>query len=434
MRTITAYLKRVAKNNAAIVIAASAALLISGVLALGYYLWGLTTEWLDCNWHPLAPERDRHYLSGDFHLVRYSLAPQWTPDGTHIVFVAEGYEAYPEGVVGPGPEYPSRRIYVVAADGSSLWTISDTGADYVIDDSPSISPDGSRVAYSTYNHVNDKKRYFDIETAALDGSDRQRLTRKAGLDMAPGWLSNSDRIAFRREASSNCAHDFSDSGFYTMKPSGSDVRRVLPKKSVGQDKYHGTWAWSPDEERIAVTEQYGNRLKPSHITVEQTALDVVNADGSDRKRLAEDVAGKVWLSSPEWSPDGAHIAFTRFQDDRVKLLTIGADGSGLSEVADVPENGRSLSWSPDGSQIMYVSTANDLYLVEMDGSEVLNLGSRVYASWSPDGSRIAVAELRIPFVSDPANKAVLYTMASDGSDRQVLVRRNEGGNLVAVKR
>ncbi len=426
MRAITVDLKRVAKSKAAIVLVISAVL-----LTLGYYLWGLTTEWLNCDFRPLALERAPDFtgVSEDFVVKRHSLSPQWTPDGKHIVFVAEGEAAYPEGIITAGNEYPTRRIYVVAADGSSLWTISDTSADYVIDDSPSISPDGNRVVYSAYNHVNDDKRYFEIEMTAIDGSDRQRLTHKAGLDMAPEWLSNSNRITFRREASSYCAHDFSDNGFYTMKPDGSDVRRVLPEK-VGQGKYHGQWAWSPDGERIAVMEQLSN-FAPGPTFRRNTALDVVAADGSSRKRLIDEMSEDphTWLHTPAWSPDGARIAFTR----GLKLLTIEAEGTGLSEVADVPRVSTSLSWSPDGSQIMF-KTIDVLYIITIDGSDVRHLGEEVYGDWSPNGSRIAVAAPRNPYKWEQANNVVLFTMALDGSDRQVLVRRNEDGNLELANR
>ena len=407
-------LKRFAKSKFARV------LVVLMVLALGLiYACRCVKEVFNCRL--LQGDLNSTEVNYNFEWVRHSLTPQWTPDGTRIVFVAEGQAVadadeeyiYPQ-------QYPTRWILVVAADGSSLWTISDLRTEFVLDGSPRISPDGARVAYSTYNQLNNYKRYFDIETAALDGSDRKRLTRKSGLDMAPEWLPNSNLITFRREASSACAHDFSDSGIYTMNLDGSGIRRVLPEKGVGPDKYYGEWAWSPDERRIAVMEQIGNP-HPSFSIVNQTALDVVNADGSSRKRLLD---GKARLFTPAWSPDGARIAFISLGDGNAKLLTVDSDGGGLGEIADVPETSMSLSWSPDGSQIMYVSATYDLYLVETNGSDVRHVGKGLYADWSPDGSRIAVESPHL--LRDDHSGVVLYTAAPDGSDVQVLVRLYAG--------
>ena len=358
----------------------------------------------------------------DFSNVPRAIWPKWTPDGAHIAFVDER------------ARNPRSELHIVAVDGSSLMAISDGGGKHTIDHSPSVSPDSSRIVYSTYNRVNDDSRYFEIETVALDGSDRRRLTQKAGYDIATEWLPGGGRIAFRRYATGECAHYFADFGIYTMKPDGSDVQRIVPEDRVGRGKRESIeeHVWSPDGRQVAVITE--KLLKgEGELFYLQISLDVVDANGSNRKRLIE---GRARLFGLAWSPDGTQIAFTRFQDDRSEMLTIDSNGSGPSRVLEVPVHG-TLSWSPDGSQVMLTANVAHygypqyLYLVKTDGSDIRKLGSGLDADWSPDGSRIAFA-VRESAILGNSSDVVLFTAALDGSHARVLVRRGENGVLEAV--
>ena len=288
--------------------------------------------------------------------------------------------------------------------------------------------------------MNDDSRYYEIETVTLLGSDRRRLTRKAGYDIETEWLRDGGRISFRRYVTSECAHYFADFGIYTMNPDGSDVRRILPEDRVGRATREGIeeHAWSPDGKQVAVIGK-GPLTKredvPGAIYYKNTFLDVVDADGSNRRRLVD---GKGLLFGLAWSPDGTRIAFTRIHENKASLLTVEPNGTGLAEVADLPEAG-TLTWSPNGAQVMLTTNVvyysygyrQHLYLVKTDGSEIQKLGSGLYTGWSPDGSRIAFVTRENP-VRGKSSDVVLYTAAPDGSDARVLVLRGENGVLEAV--
>ena len=421
LRTIAANLARVAKNKAVRVLVAILTLVfIVGVPCK------LAVTWLTCEWELLVPE-----LAGplddvdeDVGTAEPRFTPQWTPDGSHVVFMTRHSK--------PGDPWPEIRLYVAASDGSRVFQVSKSDKRGVIDHSPSVSPDGSQIAFSSYRYVDEDERYFEIWTSMLDGSGRRRLSHEAGLDFAPEWLANGDRIAFRRD--SPCTDlrfdemldsEIVDVGIYTMKSDGSNVRRLLPEK---REQHVGDLAWSPDGQQVAIMEYLGNPGSWHSGARTSLSLDIVDADGSNRRRLIE---GKARLYAPAWSLDGARIAFTRFQDGSVKLFTIEPDGTGLSEVADVPVTGSSLSWSPDGSQIMMASGEEILYLVKADGSDVRELEyadwfGKLYSAWSPDGSKIAVATTSF------SAGVLLFTTAADGSGVRILARRTADGTVEAV--
>ena len=389
-------------------------------------------EWYRCGGLLLmsgsVPAREGPVVWAGFGRALRALSPKWTPDGAHIVFVAEGARKE----FSRDERKIMSQMHVVGVDGSNLRTISDGSREFVRDHSPSVSPDGTRVAYSEYNRVNDNKRYEEIVTTALDGSERRRLTHKVGLDRASYWLPDSDRIAFRRVSTGSCAsRDPSIGGIYTIGSNRSDFWRITWDEDehfpYGGDHY----AWSPYGRQLAIIERLGRPVEGSY---SQAVLDVMDADGSNRRPLID---GKEWLSWPAWSQDGARIAFMThyydYNDDfKGSLLTVDLDSGELSKVVDLPIEG-ALSWSPDGSQIMVSNGRGIVYLVQADGSDlslfsdidVFEFRDGLYAAWSPDGSRVAV-------VMPGGSGAVLATVAPDGSDARVLARRGEDGALEAV--
>ena len=252
-KNIAANLASVAKNKAARVLVAMLTLVfIVGVPCK------LAVTWLTCEWNPLAMEHigPLDDVDEDVATTEPRFIPQWTPDGGHVVFTAR--HSKPAVSSGETPRFPEIRVYVAASDGSRLVQVSKSDRRSVIDHSPSVSPDGSRIAFSSYRYVDEDKRYFEIWTSMLDGSGRRRLTHEAGLDFAPEWLANGDRIAFRRD--SPCTDlrldemldtEIVDVGIYTMKSDGSNVRRFLPEE---REQHVGDLAWSPDGRRLTKLE------------------------------------------------------------------------------------------------------------------------------------------------------------------------------------
>jgi Tol biopolymer transport system component len=142
-------------------------------------------------------------------------------------------------------------------------------------------------------------------------------------------------------------------GIYLMRPDGTDSHELLPDATY--NAFHPDW--SPDGARIAFDAETGGGNE----------IWVVNADGTNPLAIVQrstDCAiscGEV--AFPAWSPDGSKVAFVRFQ--------LGASGleAAVIEVQDVASGDRRVlfmapsktalnypRWSSDGRSIVFEMT------------------------------------------------------------------------------
>ena len=361
------------------------------------------------------------------------LAPQWLPDAEHIVFD----EYNPEG-----GRRNSADIYIVRSDGSGLKRISASSGDYEIDSWPDLSPDGTRVVYATSRHRGSPKRNFEIETYALDGSDRRRLTKNGVHDLSPVWSPDGSRIAFRNLADGD--------EIVVMAADGSDKRNFLASRTLDPgdfDLEQGAVvaggsviagpAWSPDGETISfVGSAYIEKPKDRG---KLSVLYTVGADGEGLTPLfVTDYEENLIASEFSWSPDGRELAFMHYDraTEEWGLYAIGRDGTGLRKLAEVHRRSSStshlsvsgLSWSPKGDEILFallIGAPTNVFAAKADGSGFRGEELGEIGSWSPDGSRIAIRNL-------PSSAANLGTIAPDGSDVRELVLRYTDGSLRAA--
>jgi hypothetical protein len=184
----------------------------------------------------------------------------WSPDGSRLAYVEFGLSSFPR---------PHGSIYVMKADGSGRRLLR-TGTAYS-DSSPSWSPTGTRIAYSTRR--NGRSSVYVI---GLDGSHRRLLVTRAS---APAWSPSGARIAYR----AGCG------GVKLVTPAGKDVTppgRPVRCRAIG---VLGVPIWSPDGRKIAITTNKG--------------IYVMDADGSDLTLVTTQTGKGIFgIGRPTWRP------------------------------------------------------------------------------------------------------------------------------------
>ena len=171
----------------------------------------------------------------------------------------------------------------------------------------------------------DAEGTFQAWVADADMSHQRQVTAGPGWDAwFPGWSPDGRRIVFSsHHADPDPTDDVEISDIYTMRPDGSDVRKLTD--SVG---YSGGASWSPDGRWIVYTADRGRY--PDRLGIYRIA-----SDGSGRPhRLTKLPSTSLWQELPRFSPDGGWIVFDEDRTDpadashdQLALFTMRSDGS-----------------------------------------------------------------------------------------------------------
>ncbi len=135
-------------------------------------------------------------------------------------------------------------------------------------------------------------------------------------------------------------------------------------------------AWSPDGERITFERDGG--------------IYVIELDGLEETRVASG-------NGPSWSADGSRIVFA----SSAGISVVNTDGSGLStlvrrdlrtDVDGAEQRVYTPTWSPDLQRIVFGHSAGEeadqLFVVDVDGTNLRPLSPGSDPSWSADGSTV----------------------------------------------
>lgn len=157
------------------------------------------------------------------------------------------------------------------------------------------------------------------------------------------------------------------------------------------------------------------------------------ADGSDR------ILGEG--HAPIFSPDGTRIAWTA----RHTLWIVPRTGGAAQQVATVPGSIGALSWSPDGTRLLFRHDRGDHSVIGLFdiASGTLDypdpgLGDDVEPVFSPDGSRIAFIRFTTPPPAAPADSGPYWSIRvidlRGGSARAIWTAPAGPGNRYAGTR
>lgn len=248
-------------------------------------------------------------------------APEWSRDGTQIVFSSSRDDPNPATCNPCNTE-----IYVMNADGSSPTRLTN---DPAADGSPHWSTDGTKIVFDST-----RTGGGDIYSMNADGTGVVRLTTNSLVDEDPVWKPFAARIAY-------------SSRFFSVT-SGGDVQQVILMDPDGSNRTfqanNPNWVeaepdWSPLGDRIA----YHQPGCPGfdNCSNSDTSHDVATMDPDG---AAIDLFHSP-SAAPSWSPDSTRIAVGN-------ELCQDVAGLNFCSQHDI------LTMNPDGSEIVNV-TNND---------------------------------------------------------------------------
>lgn len=329
-------------------------------------------------------------------------SPQWSPDGSEILFMSSlggGLNVYgisPEGGF-PRPLVENLTLTGTGSPGSQK---------------PQWSPDGRWIGYVSSKGGAPEVWLWSVE----DGSDVQ-LTRLGGRVNALQWSPDGRRIVF-----SNDRYGAQD--IYTVEvPSGSVTRLT------DDPRYEVYPTWTPDGQNILY-------VRMDERWVDHDVMEIPAGGGPARLVVEDrdffDYRAGLAFGTPLPSPDGERVLFRSLRSGWHNYWLVPRSGGSPSAVAAAEADQTHARWSPDGRSVAYVENHNGTYqlmVADLEGGEprVLvrpdGMGVVDKPEWSPDGGRISYT------LSTPTRPEDLWIVDVSSGRSHQLTNSMPGGHL-----
>ena len=288
----------------------------------------------------------------------------------------------------PGSSQPGTDIYSMAPDGSDVQHLTFSEG---TESRPSLSPDGSVVAYVSGGDI--------YTVSATDPGTPIRLTTTGDND-APAFSPSGRDIAFQSSRTDN-------TNIFRMPASGGTPIQITFQGGLNENP-----SWSPDGSHIVFD---------SNRTGNPEIFTILSKGGSEND-LVRLTTNPGLDSDPAWSPDGSQILFVSnretAEDQVYTMSSTTGDGGGLvppTPVSGGPQFAADPTWSPDGTHVAFTRDAGGqnfhIWIATPDGAhqvEIATGGTRnAFPSWSGAVNSLVSIALQADVSSAPAGAAVV---------------------------
>ncbi|HEY7786856.1 MAG TPA: S41 family peptidase [Pyrinomonadaceae bacterium] len=317
-----------------------------------------------------------------FYPAKGPLAPRWGYDNQVYGWSRDGRRVFFRSLRDSW-SLPIARLYSVSVDGGPTEPLPMPAAG-----SGDYSPDSAQMVYSPQSRdFRSEKRYgggqannlytFDLKTYAT-----KRLTEGPRPSRDPMWIG--DTIYFNSDRDGHF-------NLYSVSPAGGKTTQLTTSKL-----WDVRWPSSDNEGRIVY--EMNGELQIFDTRGRKSTPISINVPDEGLARRPSRVSAASNISSWGLSPKGERALFASRGDIFTAPIEKGPTRN-LTHSSNAHD--KWPSWSPDGSQIAFISDLSgeeEVYVIAQDGlkpAEQITRGGaamRYQPEWSADGKRIAFSD------------------------------------------
>jgi TolB protein len=224
------------------------------------------------------------------------ISPSWSPDGSKVAYVS----------------FEQRKpvIYVQnLVTGGRKVIVNEKGSN----SAPSWSPDGSKLTVAL-----SKDGHTQVYSVNAEGGGLRRLSNSNGIDTEPQYSADGDSIYFTSDRSGGPQ-------IYKMSSSGGNATRVT---------FNGSYNISPRVSSDGKTLAWVSQRDGGY------SLYAMNLANGQEMRLADGA------TEPSFSPNGKYIMYATKSGGRTSLAVVSVDGRVKQRLTTQAGNIREPNWGP----------------------------------------------------------------------------------------
>jgi TolB protein len=254
--------------------------------------------------------------------------------GTHIYFVSD--------------RTGHQEVWSMDPDGSNQKRLTSFNSISIM---PAVSPDGTKVAFTSYAHGNPAIFILSTET----GRRLPFYNQVASLNATPDFTPDGKQLLYASSASGYAQ-------IYVANLDGSNLRRISSSRAIEVEP-------KVNPKTGADIVFVSGRSGPQQIFR-------MNFDGAGVERLTN---GEGEASNPSWHPNGDVIAFawTRgYATGNFNIFVMDVASRRFDQLTHSEGRNENPSWAPDGRHLVFMSTRNgsqQIYSMVADGKGVRQL-------------------------------------------------------------
>lgn len=277
--------------------------------------------------------------------------PDWSPDGSSLVFVADG------------------KLHISDLLSGETTQLTD-GTDTAY--RPQWSPEGSQILFVVHEPINEFSYHLRYKIISINGRDSVDVSPEFVTDQAV-WSPNGLHILFtgyRRET------DFV--GLYLV--SLDDVGTANPELLMTEECFCSIGGWSTDSNEVFIAQYGGGRVT--------TEIMAVNISTHEVRKIG-DGAGINYVFGTTFDENTMLVSRTGSLDC-LELALINIEKQELADLTSMPLCEHNASFSADKTHIAFVAGLDavaEVYLMKLKTGEIVqitnHLGRARHPIWRP---------------------------------------------------
>ncbi len=268
-----------------------------------------------------------------------------------IIMAGGGQPLFDTHIIFTSTRTGHKEIWAMNADGSSQRQITRFNN---ITKFPSVSPDGSKVAFTSWAKGTPAIFVFSVDPVR----DLRFYNQRASVNGSPSFTPDGKQIIYASSAGTDrCCRIF------VAGLDGSGYRPISSSSAI--------------EVEPKVNPKNGNDIVFVSGRSGPQQIYRMNMDGGDVERLTP---GNGEASNPSWHPNGQLIAFAwtqGFATGAFNVFTMNVASRDYIQLTHGEGRNENPCWSPDGSHIVFASTrgrgSSQIYIMTADGKNVTQL-------------------------------------------------------------